>query len=40
MQPRGTPITAEFVHGENVNVNVVRKDTQGFRRVVTASWSK
>jgi len=38
MQPRGTPITAEVVHGIDVVVNVTWRNAQG--RVMTSSWSK
>jgi len=38
VQPRGTPITAEVVHGGGVDVNVTWRDEEG--RVVSRSWSK
>ena len=38
VQLRGTPITAEIVHGGNVDINVVWRDVQG--QVVSSSWSK
>ena len=38
VQPRGTPITAEVVHGGSVSINVIWRDAQG--RAVTSSWSK
>lgn len=38
VQLRGTPITAEIVHGGNVDINVMWRDVQG--QVVSSSWSK
>jgi len=38
VQPRGTPITAEVVHGGDVDINVMWRDARG--RTVTGSWSK
>jgi hypothetical protein len=38
VQLRGTPITAEIVHGGNVDINVIWRDVQG--QVVSSSWSK
>ncbi|KIM47250.1 hypothetical protein M413DRAFT_7795 [Hebeloma cylindrosporum] len=38
VQLRGTPITAEVVHGGGVDINVMWRDPQG--RPVTSSWSK
>ncbi|KIM47266.1 hypothetical protein M413DRAFT_7801 [Hebeloma cylindrosporum] len=38
VQPRGTPITAEVVHGGDVGINVIWRDALG--RVASASWSK
>jgi len=38
VQLRGTPITAEVVHGGGVDINVMWRDPQG--RAVTSSWSK
>jgi len=38
VQPRGTPITAEVVHGGDVSINVIWRDVQG--RAVTSSWFK
>jgi len=38
MQPRGTPITAETVHGGDVDINVMWRDVHG--RAVSSSWSK
>ena len=38
IQPRGTPITAEAVHGGGVDINVTWRDAYG--RAVRSSWSK
>ena len=38
VQPLGTPITAEVVHGGDVNINVIWRDARG--HAVTSSWSK
>jgi len=38
VQPRGTPITAEVVHGGSVDINVTWRDEEG--RVASKSWSK
>lgn len=38
VQLRGTPITAEVVHGGHVDINVMWRDVQG--HVVSSSWSK
>ena len=38
VQPRGTPITAEVVHGGSVDINVTWSDEEG--RVASRSWSK
>lgn len=38
MQPHGTPITAEVVHGGDVVVNVTWRNAQG--RLMSSSWSK
>jgi len=38
VQPRGTPITAEVIHGKDVDINVTWRDSRG--RVASSSWSK
>jgi hypothetical protein len=38
VQPRGTPISAETVHGGGVDINVMWRDARG--RVISRSWSK
>jgi hypothetical protein len=38
VQPRGTPISAEAVHGGDVEINVMWRDAHG--RAVSSSWSK
>ena len=38
VQPRGTSINVEVIHGGDVDINVIWRDAQG--RAVTSSWSK
>jgi len=38
VQPRGTPITAELIHGGGVDINVTWRDEAG--RVASRSWCK
>jgi len=38
VQPRGTFISAEVIHGGDVDINVIWRDARG--RAVTSSWSK
>jgi hypothetical protein len=38
VQPRGTSISAEVIHGGDVDINVIWRDARG--RAVTSSWSK
>jgi len=37
VQPRGTPISAEVVHGGNVDINVTWRDSHG--SAMSSSWS-